>query len=204
MAKKTTAELYALARGAGLGAGAAVVAAAVAMAESGGHPLAQGDVGIQTEKWGPSVGLWQIRSLKADYGTGRTRDAARLTDPAFNAASMATISGMGGNFKPWSVYTSGKYKPYVGMVERDTGTGGVADAITGAQDAVGSAIVDGAGAVVDGAGAVVDAVSDLNPLAVFKGWQDDLQGVAVKLAVTGAALWLIVAGVRSAAGDGTP
>lgn len=178
MATLSPKQLYNLARDAGLSPGASLVAAAVALGESGGRTDAVGDAGIQTDKWGPSVGLWQIRSLKADYGTGRARDASRLTDPAFNAKSMAEISGTGQTFQPWSVYTSGKYKQYIDAVHNDNtaGLGDIPEVIDEASDAVGKA---------------VDA---------FAGWQSDLQGVFLKLGVTMAAVWLVVAGVKSAAG----
>lgn len=106
----TILEAYQLARGVRLTDHEAQVAVAIAMAESGLNPNAEGDVTIQTSTWGPSVGLWQVRSLKADSGTGRTRDASRLKDPAFNAKSMAEISNGGTNWSPWSVYTSGAYR----------------------------------------------------------------------------------------------
>lgn len=188
----TAAQLYDLARGAGLSATAAVVAAAVALAESGGNPDAVGDVGIQTDKWGPSIGLWQIRSLKADHGTGRTRDASRLADPTFNARSMAEISGAGSNWRPWSVFVSGRYRQYL-------------DSVTTAADQPRHPRADNASGSVENPetntggplGGLVDA---LNPFAAFDNWQSDLQGVMVKLAAAGAALALVVIGVKSAAG----
>jgi hypothetical protein len=84
---------------------ALITAVAIAMAESwGGDPNAVGDVGLQDSKWGPSIGLWQIRSLKAESGKGTTRDATRLKDPAFNARSMYAISGGGTKWSDWTVY----------------------------------------------------------------------------------------------------
>ncbi len=109
--------------------------AAIAQGESGLNPGAQGDTSIQDSKWGPSVGLFQVRSLKADYGTGRTRDALRLTDPAFNLASAKTISGGWTNAKPWTVYTSGAYKKYMG----GAGAPGGAASSGGGQDMAASA-----------------------------------------------------------------
>lgn len=109
----TAAEIYRLARGAGFDESSAATATAIALAESKGDPNAVGDVALQTAKWGPSIGLWQIRSLNADKGTGRTRDASRLTDPAFNAASAFTIYKERGNWTAWSVYNSGAYTRYI-------------------------------------------------------------------------------------------
>src|SRR5205085_11165321 len=95
---------------AGFSAANAAVATAIALAESGGRTEAQGDLGLQNGTWGPSVGLWQIRSLKAETGKGTPRDASKLTDPQFNAQAAYVISNGGANFKPWTTYTNGAYK----------------------------------------------------------------------------------------------
>lgn len=127
-------QIYALATRAGLSSSAATVATAVALAESGGKTDAIGDVGLEDGTWGPSVGLWQIRSVKAQSGTGGPRDATRLTDPSFNAQSMAQISGAGSNFQPWTTFNSGAYKQYI-FKANDAAT---SDGGTGAVDPVGS------------------------------------------------------------------
>jgi hypothetical protein len=93
-------------------------AVAVAMAESRLDPAAVGDTRLVDAKWGPSLGLWQIRSLKAERGTGRTRDADRLTNPEFNARSMFQISTSGTNWAPWSTYTSGAYREHLAAAEK--------------------------------------------------------------------------------------
>lgn len=93
---------------------AAPTAAAIALAESGGEPGAQGDLALQNGQWGPSVGLWQIRSLNSETGTGGTRDASILGNPVANARSAVAISNDGSNFTPWTTYTSGAYKHYLG------------------------------------------------------------------------------------------
>src|SRR6266496_1482726 len=41
-----------------------VIGVAVVLAESGGRTDASGDVHLQDGKWGPSIGLFQIRSLR--------------------------------------------------------------------------------------------------------------------------------------------
>lgn len=123
MATITLAAAYQLARTAGLPHDAAVTAAAIAKAESGLRTDARGDTGITTGTWGPSIGLWQVRSLKAETGTGRTRDANRLADPGFNARSMAAISSRGTNFAPWSVYKSGAYRQHLADAKAAAGTG---------------------------------------------------------------------------------
>lgn len=121
MATLSPAQIRDLALGAGFNASEAVTATAIALAESGGRTDAQGDTGITTAVWGPSVGLWQIRSLKSDSGTGRTRDATRLTDPKFNAQSARAIYKASG-WSPWSVYKSGAYRAHLSKVPT-SGTG---------------------------------------------------------------------------------
>jgi N-acetyl-anhydromuramyl-L-alanine amidase AmpD len=114
-------EVYRLALGAGLDSDSAVIATAIAWAESGLGPDAVGDEDLEDEKWGPSCGLWQIRSLRAHSGTGMERDRERLFDPAFNARAMATISAGGTTWTPWSVFKNGRYRQHlddvVGAIE---------------------------------------------------------------------------------------
>lgn len=114
----THADVYQLARAAGLSEDAAVTATAVAAAESAFNPTAVGDESLADSTWGPSIGLWQVRSLRRDQDTGRTRDASRLTDPTFNARSMATISRKGDDFTPWTMYNNGAYRAHVAFVEK--------------------------------------------------------------------------------------
>ena len=109
MAVLTPAQVAAYAKQAGFIGNAAVIAVAVAMGESGLNPSAMGDTALANATWGPSIGLWQIRSLNAEKGKGTSRDATRLTDPAFNARSAYAISNGGKNWRPWTVYTTGAY-----------------------------------------------------------------------------------------------
>lgn len=113
-------EVEELARSVGFGPRMARTAAAIAMCESAyvrdGESYADfdavGDIDLQNDIWGPSYGGWQIRSLKADFGTGRMRDADRLLHPKFNAKSALKIKNSLG-FKAWSCYASGQYKAYL-------------------------------------------------------------------------------------------
>lgn len=107
-------QVYQLARGAGFDPATAAVMVAIAGAESGWNPAALGDVSREDATWGPSVGLWQVRSERAQYGTGGPRDASRLTDPAFNAAAAYTIY-RGQGLRAWSTYNSGAYRSYLGQ-----------------------------------------------------------------------------------------
>lgn len=93
------------------------IAVAIARAESGLRPTAQGDTGIQTEKWGPSMGLWQIRSLKDKAGTNHPRDATQLLKPEFNARAMWIISAHGTYWQPWSVWNHKSYEKYLPEAE---------------------------------------------------------------------------------------
>ncbi|HTF08176.1 MAG TPA: hypothetical protein VK659_08395 [Asanoa sp.] len=116
------AQTYALARQAGFDPASAVLMTAIAMAESGLRTDAVGDTSLQTNYWGPSVGLAQIRTIKGDTGTGHTRDIERLSDPLQNLVSAYEISKGGKDFTPWSVYNSGKYRQFLGQATT-AGTG---------------------------------------------------------------------------------
>lgn len=124
MPQLTVPQVYALARSVGLDHERAIVATAIQWSEDEDHDTAAiGDQGLQDDKWGPSVGLWQIRSLKAQQGTGGERDASRLTDPQFNARSMFSISNGGRNFAPWSTYSNNAYLTHIPAVRAAVGDG---------------------------------------------------------------------------------
>jgi hypothetical protein len=91
------------ARDAGLRGSAVITAVAIASAESDLGPDKVGDTALQDATWGPSIGLWQIRSLKAEKGKGTIRDADKLKDPMSNAKAMVSISKNGTDWSPWSV-----------------------------------------------------------------------------------------------------
>ena len=172
MATLTPAQIYTLAHQAGLSAGAATTATAIALAESGGRTDVQGDLKLQDATWGPSVGLWQIRSLKSQYGTGGPRDASRLTDPWFNTKSMLSISGKGASWRPWSTWTNGSYKKYLSPA-----SGGAADpAANAAGPGFGTEAVTG---VVDG------ALGD---------WAKGASAIGLKVVAAGAAAALVIVG----------
>ena len=106
-------QIAALALSVGLSGEDAAIATAIAMGESNGNTEARGDTTITTSTWGPSIGLWQIRSINSQRGTGGERDELANTDPTHNAKAMMSVSGGGKNWRPWSVYTSGKYRTYL-------------------------------------------------------------------------------------------
>lgn len=90
-------------------------AVAIALAESRGDSDALGDLSLRNDTWGASVGLWQIRSLKAGHGNAAERvqrDHQANLDPATNARNAYAISREGENFRPWSTYTNGDYRQF--------------------------------------------------------------------------------------------
>lgn len=114
----TMAQVYAYARKAGFSADTAIIATAIAMAESGDNPKARGDISLETSYWGPSVGLEQIRTVKSQTGKGTDRDIAHLDDdPLANMIAAYDISSHGKDFTPWTTYTSGKYRTYLGQAK---------------------------------------------------------------------------------------
>lgn len=91
---------------------ALTIAVAIAGAESSFNPTAIGDVDLETDKWGPSLGFWQVRTLKnpSAYNYPDTlRQNPQLYDPQLNANAAYAFSGSGKSFGAWSTYTSGSY-----------------------------------------------------------------------------------------------
>jgi len=110
---------------------------AISLAESGGRSNAKGDVSLQNEKWGPSVGLFQIRSLK-DWKKYNDpyRDASRLTDPKYNIEAAWKKSNEGTNFKPWSAYTNGAFAKHLSEADAMAKAVGVGGGIGGGNDSM--------------------------------------------------------------------
>lgn len=90
--------------GAGLGVGQAVTAVAIALAESGGNPLARHVNADGTV----DRGLWQINS----YWHKEVPDNVAYS-VAGAAQAMKAISAGGINFSPWSTFGSGAYAAYL-------------------------------------------------------------------------------------------
>ena len=91
-----------------------VLAIAIAGAESAWEPSRIGDEHLVNVKWGPSLGLWQIRSLKPKYlHLEPVRDGRKLLDPQFNADAAYQISSGGVNWTPWSAYTNNTYADFI-------------------------------------------------------------------------------------------
>lgn len=114
MATLSASQIYTLLLQGGFAPDEARIMTAIAQAESARNPGAVGDVAIQTGTWGPSVGLFQIRTLKAETGTGSDRDIERLmNNPAEQVKAALKISNGGGNYRPWSTYTNGAYRKFL-------------------------------------------------------------------------------------------
>lgn len=88
------------------------IAVGVAYGESGVNATILGGLHLRTAKWGPAVGLFQIRALNDPPATGpdRWRNQARLTDALFNAQAAYALSNGGTNWRPWQAFTNGSYK----------------------------------------------------------------------------------------------
>ena len=87
---------------------------AIVGGESNYRQEAVGDTTIQTSKWGPSVTMFQIRTLKAEKDSGSCRDIVALQASLdFSAQCAYLISGQGTNFNPWTAYLNGSYLRYL-------------------------------------------------------------------------------------------
>jgi hypothetical protein len=166
------AQAYAYARQAGFDPAAATVAAAVAMAESGLNPGAQGDTGLETAYWGPSVGLMQIRTVKSQTGSGKDRDISRLSDPLQNMISAYHISNGGKDWSPWTTYNTGKYRQFLGQASSGAATAGnstpAATQANWLTDAIG---IDDAAAAAKKLGLMAAAVLAGGALVVVGGYR---------------------------------
>ena len=100
-------DLARLAVGVGIPTGEPLVlAVSIALAESGGNPLAHALTSREDSR-----GLWQI-NVRAHP----TRADDNLYDPRVNAQAMAEISSGGTNWRPWSTYTNGRWRQFEGRV----------------------------------------------------------------------------------------
>src|SRR5215470_2810391 len=85
---------------------------AIAMAESGGNPLAHNPIPPDD-----SYGLWQVNmignlgpSRRSQFGLSTN---SQLYDPATNARAMYAISSGCRRWSPWTTYTSGAYRKFL-------------------------------------------------------------------------------------------
>lgn len=114
MSRLSPSQIYSLLLQGGFKPDQARIMTAIAQAESGGNPAAVGDVRLQNATWGPSVGLFQVRTLKGETGTNQDRDIHHLMgDLQAQVHAAFEISDQGRNFRPWSTFTSGSYRQFL-------------------------------------------------------------------------------------------
>lgn len=204
MAKRTPEEIYAALITAGFPRASATTMTAVALGESGGDDAARGDLGLQTSTWGPSYGLFQIRTIKSETGTGSDRDISHLAgDIDAQAEAAYRISHKGTDFSPWTVFTTGKFQSYMsaakGAADRLFGlpiiaARKLAGLLTGAKDTAGNAVdfaVDPSGAIIGALGTVVaPATRSVKKIAV------EGIGLVLGVALVGAGLVTVARGRR--------
>jgi hypothetical protein len=90
------------------------IGVAVALAESGGNTCSRGDVSLQDNTWGPSIGLWQIRSFNNQIRTGSVRDELANYDPHINAKHAHQVwLDASRSWRPWSTWLHGTYLQYM-------------------------------------------------------------------------------------------
>lgn len=185
MATLSIPQTYQLLRGAGFNPLAAVQMTAIGRAESGLRTDAVGDVGLQNQTWGPSVGLFQVRSLNAETGRGTSRDrAALLSSPAKQARAAYEISNGGRNFTPWSTWTSGAAARNLPGVYSALGMH-AGQAPPASVDAAPLPASPDPSSAAAGDGTVSAQPAGWNPIG---GWVGDLSTNLRKLTITGVAL----------------
>jgi Lysozyme like domain len=128
MGKRTPGEVYAALVSVGWPPAQAITMTAIAGAESGWRDDAIGDRALQDATWGPSYGLFQIRTLKRDTGRGTVRDLTQLSgDIRAQARAAWEISRHGADFSPWTVYRTGRYRDFLGQARAGVGASALAD-----------------------------------------------------------------------------
>jgi hypothetical protein len=99
------------------------ILAAIARAESGNQLNCFGDdvrpyIGERTSQgstWGPSYGVFQIRTIVEHAGKGDCRDIERLRNNLVEQTKCGwEISQHGKTYRAWSVVLNGKYKQWLG------------------------------------------------------------------------------------------
>ena len=153
MPKISDAEIAGYAKAAGVSGDNLAIAVAVALAESGGNTDAHNAIPPDD-----SYGLWQINML-GSMGTARMKQfglsaKSDLFNPATNAKAMFQISGGGTNWKPWSTYTSGKYRVYLSRGKSAAGNPASSGGTTG------TVVPVGFGDTVDGIKKAFDTLTD--------------------------------------------
>lgn len=116
--KQSSGKVYADLRAAGFSATQATLMVAIAGAESAWDDTARGDLSLQDGTWGPSFGIYQIRTLKSATGTGSDRDITWLAQSDANQAKAAyDISSGGRDLTPWSTFNTGAYRKFLAQAQ---------------------------------------------------------------------------------------
>ncbi len=88
----------------------------ISLAEGGRQISCSADESLANSKWGVSYGVYSIRTLKAETGSGSCRDIQRLTNNLHEQTICAyEISGQGKTLNAWSTWTNGRWKRYIGQ-----------------------------------------------------------------------------------------
>lgn len=182
---------------AGFTGDALVTIVAIAGRESGFNENAVGDVGIETAVWGPSVGLYQIRTLKAQTGTGSDRDINALMpggkgDPKRQSIAAWAISANGTNFNPWSTY-AGLSASQLQAARDAIAQAGSVHALPSAPGGGPGGSGGGGGLTGDITGAIDQALGAVVGADTFSGWV--VEHAVRTVEVIGGAIVLAVAGL---------
>lgn len=171
-------------------------AIAYALAASNGKTDAKAAVpSVINAEWDSRIGLWQIRSRKAEQGKGTQRDRNKLLDPLSNAVAIYAITNGGRNWDELSAVAGRRYLAYpfanVAANEVISGKGNWAtDAIGGANDAARGADGSVTDKAADAVGAAGDALSDIaTAVRATAGWFGDRNNtIRIGKGLIGAAL----------------
>jgi hypothetical protein len=159
---------------AGLSPAASDTLTGIAGAESSYTTTAVGDVALENAEWGPSVGIFQVRTLKSETGTGSVRDINWLQgNLAHQIQAALSISKQGTDFTPWSTYNDGAYLKF-----EPGGSGAAGSTDTGSTDADNASLLGG----------------------LTSGVTNDVQSIAFKAIAALLGLGLVGAGIYRLAG----
>lgn len=177
-------QVYNLLRAAGFSPAAAADMTAIAIAESGLNPTIKGDLGLQTSTYGPSVGLFQVRTVRAETGKGTDRDInALLSSPARQAQAAYEISHGGKDFRPWSTWNHGSAQAQLARVYAGLGVKN-GSALPGSADA--PPVTAGGSVSATNAGFSLNPASWVGDLLGIGG--SDIAGEAAKIVIFGGVL----------------
>lgn len=187
MTTLTIPQAYNLLRSVGFGPTQAADMVGIAIAESGLRTDAIGDVNLENATYGPSVGLFQVRTVKAQYGSGATRDEkALLASPLTQAQAAYEISNGGKNFSPWSTWLHGSAQAQLAKVYSALGAGKAGSQLPSTANA--APIPSG------GSSATSPSATNAGLLSAPLGWLGDLLGIPGASAVESGAVKIVLFG----------